>query len=274
MPSDDNHSLQETFRPFDPHCNQSCLEAYSTNALNFTGDYTGAVAACETLSMFPQNLMVADTSGNIYYQRTGRVPVRDLGYDWSQPVDGSTRDTEWQGFHPASDHLQMLNPESGYMQNCNIPPDTMIPDSPFRLDAQPGYLFSSAVFGTALGGWTNQRAARAIELLSQDSDVTVPEALAYAVDVQPFGYQRWLEALAMAGVPASGERTEMLEWDGQITKDSTAALKYYYWHKKLDQAAEGAIIRSRVQNYNATMEHRPSSDIDLSEELLAVVREA
>ena len=93
--------------------------------------------------------MVADTSGNIYYQRTGRVPVRDLGYDWSQPVDGSTRDTEWQGFHPASDHLQVLNPESGYMQNCNIPPDTMIPDSPFRLDAQPGYLFSSAVFGTA-----------------------------------------------------------------------------------------------------------------------------
>ena len=133
--------------------------------------------------MFPQNMMVADTSGNIYYQRTGRVPVRDLGYDWSQPVDGSTKDTEWQGFHPASDHLQMLNPESGYMQNCNIPPDTMIPDSPFNLDAQPEYLFSSAVFGTALSGWTNQRAARAIELLSQDSDVTVPEALAYAVDV-------------------------------------------------------------------------------------------
>ena len=188
MPADNNHSLQQTFRPFDPHCIQSCFEAYSTNALNFIADYTGTVAACETRSIFPQNLMVADTSSNIYYyQRTGRIPVRDLGYDWSQPVDGSTRDTEWQGFHPASDHLQVLNPESGYMQNCNIPPDTMIPDSPFRLDAQPGYLFSNAVFGTALGGWTNQRAARAIELLSQDSNVTVPEALAYAVDVQPFG---------------------------------------------------------------------------------------
>ena len=242
-------------------------------ALNFAEDYRGAVAACETLSMFPQNLMVADTSGNIYYQRTGRVPVRDLGYDWSQPVDGSTRDTEWQGFHPASNHLQMLNPESGYMQNCNIPPDTMIPDSPFRLDAQPGYLFSSAVFGTALGSWTNQRAARAIELLSQDSDVTVPEALAYAVDVQPFGYQRWLEALAMADAPASDELTEMLEWDGQITKDSTAALKYYYWLKALDEAEQSAWVRSLVQDYDSIVEQRPPWNIELNAELLAVIRE-
>ena len=128
--------------------------------------------------MFPQNLLVSDTSVSFYYQRIDRVPVRNLGHDWSLPVDGSTMDTEWQGLHPARDHLQVLNPESGYMQNCNIPPNTMIPDSPFRLDAQPGYLFSSAVCGTVLGGWTNQQAARAIKPFSQDRDVTVPETLA------------------------------------------------------------------------------------------------
>ena len=58
--------------------------------LNSAEDYTGAVRATETLTLFPQNVMVADSSGNIYYQRTGRVPRRPEGFDWSRPVDGST----------------------------------------------------------------------------------------------------------------------------------------------------------------------------------------
>lgn len=243
-------------------------------ALNFAQDYRGAIAACATLSMFPQNVMVADTSGNIYYQRTGRIPVRDLAYDWSAPVDGSTWATDWQGFHPASDHLQLLNPESGYMQNCNIPPDAMIPDSPFRLDAQSDYLFSSAAHGPVFDGWTNQRGARAIELLSQDSDVTIEEALAYAVDVQPFGLQRWLEVLTMADVPDSAELAEMLAWDGQITKHSTAALKYYYWRDALNDAHEGIEIRKLVDDHYSIVEQRPPRSIELSSEQLTVVREA
>ena len=242
--------------------------------LNFAEDYTGAVAACETLSMFPQNVMVADTSGNIYYQRTGRVPVRDLSYDWSQPVDGNTSATEWQGFHPSEDHLQVLNPDAGYMQNCNIPPDAMIPDSPFSLEAQPDYLFSSADYGPSRDGWINQRGARAIELLSADSDVTVEEALAYAVDVQPFGYQRWLEVLAAAEAPDSGELAEMLGWDGQITKDNTAALKYYYWRTALDETEAGPGIRDLVDDHYAIVEQRPPRPVELSGEQLATVSEA
>ncbi len=242
--------------------------------LNFAEDYTGAVAACETLSMFPQNVMVADTSGNIYYQRTGRVPVRDLSYDWSLPVDGNTSATEWQGFHPAQDHLQVLNPAAGYMQNCNIPPDAMIPDSPFSLDAQPDYLFSSADYGPSRDGWINQRGARAIELLSADSDVTVEEALAYAVDVQPYGFRRWLEVLAAAEAPASAELTEILGWDGQITKDSTAALKYYYWRAALDEIEAGPAIRDLVDDHYSIVEQRPPRAIELDDEQLATVREA
>ena len=242
--------------------------------LNFADDYTGAVAACETLSMFPQNVMVADTSGNIYYQRTGRVPVRDLAYDWSLPVYGNTSATEWQGFHAAEDHLQVLNPAAGYMQNCNIPPDAMIPDSPFSLDAQADYLFSSADYGPSRDGWINQRGARAIEILSQDDDVTIAEALAYAVDVQPFGYQRWIEVLAAADAPASSELTELLNWDGQITRDSTAALKYYYWRTALNETEAGPGIRSIVDDHYAIVEQRQPRSIELDDAQLAAVRDA
>lgn len=243
-------------------------------ALNFAEDYRGAVAAGETLSMFPQNVMVADTSGNIYYQRTGRVPVRPDGYDWSRPVDGSTSATDWQGIHPASDHLQVLNPESGYLQNCNVPPDAMIPDSPFSLAAQPAYLYSSADHGESFAGWTNQRGARAIELLQADSDVTIEEALAYAVDVSPFGYQRWLEVLRLSEPPASAELEEMLSWDGQLTKDSTAGLKYYYWRSALHEMDEGETIRAQVDDHYAIVEQRPPRPLKLENRHLAVVAQA
>ncbi len=51
-------------------------------------DYRGIMAGLNLRQLFPQNVMVADSSGNIYYQRTGRVPKRPAGYDWSRPVDG------------------------------------------------------------------------------------------------------------------------------------------------------------------------------------------
>ena len=47
--------------------------------------------ALDTLALFPQNVMVADTAGHIYYQRTGRVPRRPDGYDWSSRSTAARR---------------------------------------------------------------------------------------------------------------------------------------------------------------------------------------
>lgn len=211
--------------------------------LAFATDYTGAVRAMDTLAMFPQNVMVADTSGNIYYQRTGRTPRRPAGHDWSAPVDGSTSATEWLGFHPASDHLQVLNPPQGYMQNCNVPPDAMMPESPFRPDGgAPEYLYGSRAYGP-LSGWSNQRGARAIELLAADDSVTARAAMDYITDVRPYGVERWLEALRRAdarfGRRHAGRRgysaalRALTGWDGELRRDSAAALLYARWRTRL-----------------------------------------
>jgi len=237
-------------------------------ALNFAQDYRGAVAAGETLAMFPQNLMAADTQGNIYYQRTGRVPIRPEAFDFSRPVDGSTAASEWQGLHPPDDHLQALNPPQGYMQNCNIPPDAMMVGSPFSLDAQPGYLFSSANYGPALSGWTNQRGARAVELLSGDDSVTVEEALAYAVDVKPFGIERWLQALGAAvaaDAPSRPAADELLRWDGRLESDSVPALKYAYWRLALADHPEAAAVRAAIDDHYAVVEGREPRPVTLTE---------
>jgi acyl-homoserine lactone acylase PvdQ len=234
-------------------------------ALNLGKNYRDALRGLATLELFPQNVMVADTSGNIYYQRTGRVPKRPDGFDWSRPVDGSTSATEWQGFHPVEDLVQILNPPTGYMQNCNIPPDAMIPGSPLTIDKYPDYLYSDSFYGPR-NGWTNQRGARAVELLAADDSVTVAEARAYALDVRPYGTDRWQESLRKADAELGDKYRsdpdysygvrELLAWDGSMRRDSKGALKYYYWRTQLleDQGEEvSQEIADRIDFLRATL---------------------
>ncbi len=225
--------------------------------LNFAKDYRGAVAAAETLQFYPQNLMVADTSGNIYYQRVGRAPRRPQGYDWSRAVDGSTSATEWQGFHPASDYVQILNPPQGYMQNCNIPPDVMMLNSPLTPDKSIPYIYNDEIYGPP-NGWINYRGARALELLSKDDSVTVEDAISFILDVHPAGVERWLTALKKADAQFGKEFSsnpdynagikDLLSWNGELRRDSTGALKYYYLRKQLviDDADAAEAIANRI----------------------------
>ena len=156
------------------------------------------------------------------------------------------------------------------MQNCNIPPDVMMVDSPFSPDKTLSYLYGSS------GGYTNQRGARAVELLHADSSVTIEEALGFATDVHPFGVERWLEVLRQADTEfgelhqsdpdyVAGIK-DILSWDGELRYDSTAALKYYYWRKQLVEdygAAEVSDAARRIDYYLAAL-GRPAPEIDIS----------
>ena len=78
--------------------------------------------ALDENALVNQNLLYADKSGNIYYVYNGLMPKRSNAFDWSQPVDGSDPATDWTGVHGLFDRPQLLNPESGYLQNCNSSP--------------------------------------------------------------------------------------------------------------------------------------------------------
>ena len=79
-------------------------------------------AAMRPLNMLFGNVMAADTEGNTFYLYNAAVPVRDPGFDWSGPVDGSNPATEWRGYHVLEDLPQLTNPPTGWMQNCNTTP--------------------------------------------------------------------------------------------------------------------------------------------------------
>ncbi|RJP16113.1 MAG: penicillin acylase family protein [Candidatus Abyssobacteria bacterium SURF_5] len=237
--------------------------------LNFAKDYRGAAASAENLQYYPQNLMVADTSGNIYYQRVGRAPRRPTGYDWSRAVDGSTSATEWQGFHPSSDHVQILNPPQGYMQNCNIPPDVMMLRSPLTPDKSIPYIYSDWIYGPP-NGWINQRGARALQLLAADKSVTAEEAISYILDVHPAGVEQWIAALKHAHGKFGAEFEsnpdyaigvkDLLAWDGELRRDSSAALKYYYLRKQLhhDHGEKAVELAERIAPLLAIAGKKPA----------------
>ena len=79
-------------------------------------------AALAQVALTGSNTIYADRAGNIYYLHGNGVPRRSTKFDWRKPLDGSNPETEWQGLHSLADLPQVLNPKSGYVQNCNSTP--------------------------------------------------------------------------------------------------------------------------------------------------------
>lgn len=76
-------------------------------------------AALGKISLTGSNTIYADNKGNIFYVHGNAIPKRSTKYDWTNPVDGSTPETEWQGYHALDELPVFLNPKSGFLQNCN-----------------------------------------------------------------------------------------------------------------------------------------------------------
>ena len=81
--------------------------------------------AAFTFEVPAQNLLYADTAGNIGYQMPGRIPIRANG-DGTVPVPGWTDAYEWTGFIPRDQLPWSFNPDSGWIVTAN---NSVIDDS-------------------------------------------------------------------------------------------------------------------------------------------------
>lgn len=70
------------------------------------------------------NTVFADAEGNIAYFHGNFVPNRNTRFDYTKPVDGSNPATDWQGLHEVAECITLLNPKTGWIQNCNSTPFT------------------------------------------------------------------------------------------------------------------------------------------------------
>lgn len=90
--------------------------------MNTASDFAQFRAAAEDFAVPSQNLVYADTAGNIGYQAPGRVPIRKgVGDDppgW-KPAPGWDSDHDWDGYVPFEEMPSVLNPEDGYIVTAN-----------------------------------------------------------------------------------------------------------------------------------------------------------
>lgn len=209
------------------------------------GDQLLRMASAQTLDEFleavslftfpPQNLIVATADGDIFYLLNGRTPRRNPKFDWSLPVPGWTSETEWKGILSWHELPHLLNPQSGFLQNCNNSPQFISPDSPLTPDRFPNYAYYSHT-----GDVYRARSERALQLLSQTERMTVDDAMRIAVDTLSPKAKEWVQALVhSAKGKEQSEMARALEtlrrWDGRMDKASMAAGVYLLWRWQYHQ---------------------------------------
>lgn len=94
------------------------LEPLCFRKLLTADNYEDFKDAINYFSCPPQNFAYADTKGNVAMHVQGAFPVK-YPNQGKFVLDGTTRETEWQGFIPPSQNPQVFNPERGFVSSAN-----------------------------------------------------------------------------------------------------------------------------------------------------------
>lgn len=173
-------------------------------AQNFA-EFRGAAAL---LSAPSQNLIYADTDGNIGYQLSGTAPLRRKG-NGMKPSPGWDPDYDWNGGIPFAKLPYVYNPPSGFLIAANQ--QVIGNQYPYPLGSTFSY------------GWRSQEIIdrlRAAPPLTLDGaeEIFYDDTIRFAADLVPI--------LLKIKVPdpwvVEGQRT-LVGWDYSATKDSAAA---------------------------------------------------
>ncbi|MDA1076211.1 MAG: penicillin acylase family protein, partial [Proteobacteria bacterium] len=192
-------------------------------------------AAASSLQLQTFNTMYADADGNIFYLYNGTVAKRKTGVDWTKPVDGSDPEMEWADFHSIDELPQVLNPASGFMQNCNSSPFTTTDDGNPSMTDFPGYMVEDATDD-------KRRAKLSRWLLRKAKDVTFEDWQQMAYDTTLYWpmtelprYERWFAQLEDADLTRRVKPLldHLLDWDYRSELDSTQATLAVAWYEEL-----------------------------------------
>ncbi|QJW88658.1 acylase [Spirosoma taeanense] len=201
------------------------------------------------------NTVFADRDGNIAYWHGNFMPRRDTQFDWNQPVDGSNPATDWKGLHLVEEIVQVRNPASGWIQNCNATPFTVSGNSSPDKSKFPAYMAPDA---------ENYRGINAVRVLSRKSVFTLDTLIAAANDphLAAFddllpsllsAYQTTAETTANASKDLSEAIQILKDWDRGYSKSSIAQTLAIYWGERIQRLARSrAATDQRFDNLSLT----------------------
>jgi penicillin G amidase len=164
-----------------------------------------------------QNLIFADTDGNIGYHTRGKLPIRSRANGWL-PVPGWTGQSEWSGIVPFDEMPQAANPAAHYIATANH----KIVD-----DTYPHYI--SVDFNSGF------RARRIGEMLGAVSRATADDFAAMQADRLSVFAREFVPHLVSAcddpefwrDQPAAAQAVRLLkDWDYRLEPASVGASIY------------------------------------------------
>ncbi len=170
------------------------------------------LAAMARFKVPSENMVYADTSGNIGWIAAGLSPIRR---NWTGllPVPGDSGEYEWNGFVPVSEMPQAYHPARHFIATSN---DNILP---------PGYAKQIAYEWAA-----PFRVERVREMLSAPKKFSVADFERMQYDVVSLPARR-LQAIVRRSPPEGNKAIvdEFLNWDARLTPDSRAAMVFEMW---------------------------------------------
>jgi acyl-homoserine-lactone acylase len=200
------------------------------------------------------NTVFADAEGNIAYFHGNFIPRRDPRFNWSKPVDGSDPATEWQGLHSVDETIGILNPETGWLQNTNNWPYSVIGDKSPKQGNFPAYM---ATFPE------NYRGINAVRVLKDKKDFTLDSLRDAAYDSYLSAFADLIPSLKKAfdNTPDNdrikSEVTEQMDllnnWDYHFGYESVPTSIAIYWAREMRDDALLPARAAEVSVYDYMM---------------------
>lgn len=190
-----------------------------------------------------QNFVYADVDGNIGYQATGRLPIRQ-SYVGDVPVDGSSGENEWAGAIPFEQLPSAYNPPSGLIVTANQNPFPA--DYPLRVNGNFASHYRSSQIRRLLS--SREKGWKADEMFAVQKDV----------------YSAFAQFLAKQAIAAfdrvktnnttAAQAIEVLRsWNGQMDKDSPAALVTDVLYQQIRKALAESASPKKGELYSSQM---------------------
>jgi penicillin amidase len=175
--------------------------------LDVAKDWRDFRSAARLFDVPAQNLVYADTAGNIGYQAPGLVPIRRNG-DGRWPVAGWTDAYEWTRYIPFDALPTVYNPRSGYIVTANNA--VTGPSYPYLLTSDWAYGY---------------RSQRIVELLTQGGKLDVAGMQRIQMDSRhPMAPLLVPRLLRFSTDPFTRDGQKLLQgWDYTQPADSAAA---------------------------------------------------
>lgn len=176
-------------------------------------------AACNYSNIPGENMIWADTLGNIGWQAVGIAPIR-RNFSGMVPVPGDGR-YEWEGYLPILKKPNQLNPLDGFIATAN---QNVTPNEYTHWDAI-GFGWSDPYRGMRINEVLESKKKLGMEdMKSLQTDYLSIPARTLVPLLKPLGSKDARVAIA---------KNLLLEWDYRLDKNSIAAGIYVAWEKEL-----------------------------------------